>query len=540
MELWHNQVTRVQGPFSLRMFNRSWGLMLIQANITAPCVLLDFPSLERFTAELRDHSYDIIGITSIPPNVLKVKEMCRLIRHHQPQATIVVGGHVANIPDLRTMLDADWIVRGEGVHWFRTFLGEETARPVHHPRISTCIGTRSMGSQGGNHMIEPTATLIPSVGCPMGCNFCATSAMFGGKGQFISFYERGDELFDIMSQLEEELKVQAFFIMDENFLLYRARALRLLELMEQQDKSWSLHVFSSARVLRSYTIDQLIRLGLSWVWLGLEGENSGYSKLDQIDTFELVRELRSHGVRVLGSTIIGLEQHSPDNIDEVIDWAVRHDSDFHQFMLYSPSPGTPFFHEMDERGLLKRDDEFPWADWHGQLAFSWRHPRITQGQETEYILRAFHQDFDVNGPSVLRGVRTLLEGWKRYKSHPDLRVRRRFRRETRGLAKSGVAAVAAGREYYRERPAQYARLTTLLDELCEEFGPQARQIAEVAGPVLLEQLRAEEKRLAEGWTYEPPTFYEINAVGRDRFAEEFIDAELAMAVAPRSTSTHES
>jgi hypothetical protein len=31
MELYHNQVTRVQGPFSLRMFHRSWGLMLIQA-----------------------------------------------------------------------------------------------------------------------------------------------------------------------------------------------------------------------------------------------------------------------------------------------------------------------------------------------------------------------------------------------------------------------------------------------------------------------------------------------------------------------------
>ena len=36
MELYHNQVTRVQGPFSLRMFHRSWGLMLIQGNIKRP------------------------------------------------------------------------------------------------------------------------------------------------------------------------------------------------------------------------------------------------------------------------------------------------------------------------------------------------------------------------------------------------------------------------------------------------------------------------------------------------------------------------
>ena len=48
MELYHNQVTREQGPFSLRMFHRSWGLMLIQVNIQAPCALLDFPTLDRF------------------------------------------------------------------------------------------------------------------------------------------------------------------------------------------------------------------------------------------------------------------------------------------------------------------------------------------------------------------------------------------------------------------------------------------------------------------------------------------------------------
>ena len=51
MELYHNQVTRVQGPFSLRMFHRSWGLMMIQSNIEAPCTLLDFPDLDRFVAE---------------------------------------------------------------------------------------------------------------------------------------------------------------------------------------------------------------------------------------------------------------------------------------------------------------------------------------------------------------------------------------------------------------------------------------------------------------------------------------------------------
>ena len=155
------------------------------------------------------------------------------------------------------------------------------------------------------------ATVIPSVGCPVGCNFCSTSAMFGGKGHSVRFYETGDELFDIMCQLEANLKVQSFFMMDENFLLDRKRALRLLELMEQHDKAWALYLFSSASVLRSYRIEQLVRLGLTWVWLGLEGEDSQYAKLRGTDTRALVRRLQAHGTRVLGSTIIGLEDHTP-------------------------------------------------------------------------------------------------------------------------------------------------------------------------------------------------------------------------------------
>ena len=51
--------------------------------------------------------YDVVGITSIIPNQLKVKKMCELVRQYQPQAKIVVGGHIANVPDLAQPIDAD-------------------------------------------------------------------------------------------------------------------------------------------------------------------------------------------------------------------------------------------------------------------------------------------------------------------------------------------------------------------------------------------------------------------------------------------------
>ena len=92
MELYHNQVTREQGPFSLRMFHRSWGLMFIQENIAAASTLLDFPTRARFVRELRTGDHDIVGISGIVVNVGKVREMCRLVREHSPRSTVVVGG----------------------------------------------------------------------------------------------------------------------------------------------------------------------------------------------------------------------------------------------------------------------------------------------------------------------------------------------------------------------------------------------------------------------------------------------------------------
>jgi len=306
------------------------------------------------------------------------------------------------------------------------------------------------------------------------------------------------------------MKVQSFFMMDENFLLHRKRALRLLELMQQHDKAWSLYVFSSANVLKSYTIEQLIGLGISWVWMGLEGENSQYTKLHGIDAFELVKDLQSHGIRVLGSTIIALENHTPENIDAVIDYAVRYDTDFHQFMLYTPSPGTPFYAEMTAKGVMKDPSEFHPSDIHGQYILNYRHEHIPAGQEAEFVLRAFQRDFAVNGPSVARIVRTTLAGYRRYKNHPDLRIRRRYAWEARELGTTFSAVLGAAKLYYRNNPALRAKMSAVLKDLYREFGWKSRLFAAVGGRYVLRKLRQEENRLAAGWTYEPPTFYEKN------------------------------
>ncbi len=507
MELYHNQVTRAQGGFSLRMFHRSWGIMMIQQNISAPCSVLDFPTRADFARELKANAYDIVGISSIIVNIGKVREMCRMVRKLSPNSVIVIGGHVAAAPGLEHIIDADHIARGEGISWMRRYLGEDENAPIRHPEIVSGLQTSVMGLRLPEKKGSTAATIIPSVGCPMGCNFCTTSAFFGGKGKFVNFYETGDELFDVMCQLESSLGVQTFFMMDENFLLHRERAMRLLERMKEAKKAWGMAVFASANAVRKYKVEELVELGVSWIWMGLESPRSKYEKLKGTDSHELTRELREHGIRVQGSTIIGLEHHTPDNIQEEIEYAVGHNTDFHQFMLYTPVPGTPLYKEMSEQGRMLEGIDL--ADIHGQDKFNFRHAAISRDDSKRFLDWAFWRDFELNGPSLYRMCQTMLQGWQRYKNYPDLRVRERFERENVKLRTAYSAALWASERYFRKVNREVSeQIRELRREIAKEFGSVSRLAASLAGPLLLWTTRREERRVAAGKTYEPPTILE--------------------------------
>jgi hypothetical protein len=506
MELYHNQVTRAQGSFSLRMFHRSWGIMMIQENISAPCTLIDFPTRERFSKELSEGHYDIVGISSIIVNIGKVREMCRIVRNLSPASIIVVGGHVAAIPGIERMIDADHIVRGDGIAWMRGFLGEDASAPIRHPHIVSGFDIRTMGIKMPAPAGSTAATIIPSVGCPMGCNFCTTSAFFGGKGKFLNFYGSGEELFNVMCEMESSMKVRSFFMMDENFLLHRKRAMELLDRMKEAGKAWALYVFSSANAISKYTMKELVELGVSWIWMGLESARSGYAKLNGHDTLALTNELHQHGIKLLGSTIIGMEHHTPGNITAEIEHAVSHETDFHQFMLYTPVPGTPLYGEMQAKSALLDVDL---ADIHGQHEFNFVHPSISRDDSNRFLNWAFHRDFERNGPSLYRICRTTMLGWKRYKSYPDQRVLERFEWEVRSIrtAYSGLLW-AMERQLRQSNESISNQIRSLRQEIGAEFGSLSRAMSWLLGPVILWTSRREQRQLAAGKTYEPETIIE--------------------------------
>jgi hypothetical protein len=101
----------------------------------------------------------------------------------------------------------------------------------------------------------------------------------------------------------------------------------------------------------------------------------------------------------------------------------------------------------------------------------------------------------------------MFQGWKRYKNYPDFRVRARFLAEGAKLKGTYNAALWAMEKHLCKTNAAVAqKIHVLRRQIEDEFGLVARVVRWVTGPLLLWSSRREEKRLARGIAYEPPTF----------------------------------
>ena len=413
MELYHNQVTRIQGPASLRIHHRSFGLYFIAANIDADVTVLDFPSKARFIREI-SKNYDIVGLSFITPNFLKAREMARLIRLHAPKSTIILGGHGAAIEGVKERIDCDHVVRGEGIRWMREFLGQDPAAPIIHPILPSGERGRVFGIPMPGAL---PSVLVPGLGCVNGCNFCCTTHFF--EKAYVPFFRTGKELFEEACRIADARGTDEFYVMDENFLKEKPRALELLAEMEKHQRWFRFYISSSAEAVMAFGADNMVRLGVKFVWIGFESQNTEtlFVKNTGIDKAQLVRDLRDRGISVLGSTILCMEHHTPENTDSDIDFAVSLNADFVQFMLYTGMPVTQLYTDHKDRGLL--NEEVPFEEWHGQNMLNWRHPKFPDGESKRWLDRAFQKDFEVNSSSIYRMVDTSFRGYRRLHALPS-------------------------------------------------------------------------------------------------------------------------
>jgi radical SAM superfamily enzyme YgiQ (UPF0313 family)/anti-anti-sigma regulatory factor len=412
-ELFHAQVTRAQGIFSLRSTYISYGLEYIAKNIRIPATVLQYPSMKQFKREL-EKGYDYVGISFVIATFGKLIKMSSVVREVSPGSKIILGGYGTMLPECDQY--GDLVCREEGVGFMRRLLGEanngEPKKHVTYPTVTRIIGFPVMKG----------AVVLAGLGCPHGCEFCATSHFH--KRRHIPLLQTGADLHREIRRVQKVLGNPnlPIGIIEEDFLQQKERAAQYLDCVKKDTENpIKISCFASAHSVAQWDPEDLVRMGIESLWIGVESRQASYKKLQGLDIAAIFETLHSHGINTLASLIIGHDFHTVEGVWKDFEYLISLKPSLTQFLILTPACSTPLFDRLKREGRLIKMPHKHWDGFH--LAFD--HPHIGKQQMEDLLLDVYDEEYRRLGPSVIRYIDKQMRGYLRFKDATDPLLRMR-------------------------------------------------------------------------------------------------------------------
>lgn len=470
-----HQILWAQGIFRNRATTTQWGIDFIAKNLEIPTKTLHYPTMKSFIAEIKK-GYDFIGIAFVSPTKHKMLPMVEAIRKYAPESRIILGGYGTALGD-ELKPYADHICQEEGVTFMRKLLGEPTDAPIRQPIITQSQKLFSLPMDGR------LGYVFAGLGCPNGCDFCATSHYF--KKKHIRLLADGPAILDAIQRLRDVYPdMSDIWVSDEDFLLDETRGRSFLEAIRESDlPPLRLSVFASIKALSQFKASELVEMGIEWVWVGFEGMRAGFKKMEGRPYREVFADLHRHGISVLASMIIGFDYQTPEIIRQEFEELMSIRPSMCQFLIYGATRGTPLFDRLKKEGRLVeeiyRDNRL-----HDGFTLGFEHPHIGRDEMSAIQRNLFKMEFERLGPSIYRTVEDWLEGYNTLKDHPVLRVRAKAQVYKKS-AHRAMTVIPASRRYVNGHVVGW--LDQLQDRLGAATGPMTlkEKLLAKAAPALL-------------------------------------------------------
>jgi radical SAM superfamily enzyme YgiQ (UPF0313 family) len=320
---------------------------------------------------------DVVCISTITSTVTKAYKIGKRLK--ALGIPVIMGGaHPTFLPD-EAMEYADFVIRGEGEHSLVELL-EYMEKGT--PALTGIKGLsyrdrdeRNVHNLSGefiedlDSLPEPDLSLVhnwnpsntypvsTSRGCPYNCKFCSVIQMFGRSYRFKSIEATLKEL-KYVASVSKATK----FIVDDNFTADKRRTKEILRGMIAE----GIKMLWSAQVRTDVARDQeLLRLmadsGCHTLYIGFESINPRtlklYNKKQGLeDIISCIRTVKDHGIHIHGMFVLGADTDDVETIRGTADFATGHGIDTVQFLILTPLPGTPLFHDMMKSGRLLHTD----------------------------------------------------------------------------------------------------------------------------------------------------------------------------------------
>lgn len=316
-----------------------------------------------------DESLDLVVISTLTAQALDAYRLADRFRGvgHFRGAVVMGGLHVTSLPD-EALEHADAVVVGEGEPvWPRVL---DDARAGRMQGIYSAKGTAFNLADAPMPAFElldmdryNRITVQATRGCPFKCEFCASSILLTPKTKTKPIAKVLAEIDAIAARWPRPFIEFA----DDNSFVHRRYWKQLLPELAKRRIRWFTE--SDISVAEDDELLGMLRdAGCAEVLIGLESpEEKGLTGLELVSDWkrrklpgyrEAVRKIQSHGIRVNGCFVLGLDGQGPDIFDRVHDAARDYGLYDVQITLQTPFPGTPLYKRLEAEGRLTLDGQW--------------------------------------------------------------------------------------------------------------------------------------------------------------------------------------
>ncbi len=216
------------------------------------------------------------------------------------------------------------------------------------------------------------AMYISSLACPYSCSYCTNEGVYGRVWNGL---ESG-QVVEEMTDLVRRYRLQLLWVVDDNFLVDRERALAIAEGLVRRDVPFEWSIQSSTNLVNRLEVDQLKllrRAGLTQICHGAESASRKVLKLMNKDfqkpetIYAVAEKCVKAGIRPSFNVIFGFPGEGEPERRETIRFIMdvcRHVSGAEFWTnIFTPYPGSPIVQRAAELGIVLPDSFEGWADY---------------------------------------------------------------------------------------------------------------------------------------------------------------------------------
>jgi anaerobic magnesium-protoporphyrin IX monomethyl ester cyclase len=352
---------------------------------------------KRVLEELADAACLAVSLVT-GPMIRETVQIARAAKRMYPDKPVILGGwHPSLLPDQTLAAEyVDIVVKGQGEDALLDIMQAIDAG-------EDCRGIAGVGYKQGGQLrfnvpraIKPLVDMPPkayhladfdayekvcgrrwamytsSLACPYNCGYCTNEGVYGRKWNALPAEQVAEETCELVSRYGLEL----LWIVDDNFLVDRERAVGIAEGIVRRGVKFKWSVQATTNLVGRMTHDELLllrRAGLTQVAQGAESGsqkvlnlmNKDFQKIDTI--YAAAEKLSAAGIRPSFNMIFGFpgegEKERRESVALVMDVCRRYPGAEFWTNIFTPYPGAPIMQRAFEFGIDVPKTLEGWVDF---------------------------------------------------------------------------------------------------------------------------------------------------------------------------------